>query len=123
MLIDAKQIKNLPGSYVRAQIMTITVPLTAGLVTTVSDFSLLAPVAFAKTGGNANLSINTATGGISATVALTAGEVQTISGTITGADAVVLPFTVTMTGEASAVVRKLDYSDPANSQYLLLLMV
>jgi hypothetical protein len=76
---------------------------TTGLLATASTFGLLAPVAFAKTGGSANLSINSSTGGISATSGLGAGVVQSLEGTATGVDGCVIPFTYTLTGVASVV--------------------
>lgn len=86
------------GGAPRAKAVSVTVPLTTGLLTTVSAYGLLAPVAFAKTGGSANLAIGAATGNISATAALAAGASQSLSGTATGADGCVLPFTATLTG-------------------------
>lgn len=85
----------------RAKVINTNVALTTGLLTTVSTYGLLAAVAFAKTGGNTNLTINTSTGGVSAAVALGPGITQTISGTITGADGVVLPFVDNLTGAAN----------------------
>lgn len=86
----------------RARPVSASVPLTTGLLTTVSSFGLLAPVTFAKVtaGSSANLSISS-TGGISATAALTAGETQVLKGTATGSDGVVFPFTANLTGAVS----------------------
>src|SRR4051812_11045842 len=91
------------GGVSRAQTINVNVPLTTGLLTTVSTYGLLATVAWAKTSGNANLTINTSTGGISATAALTAGATQSLVGTVTGSDGVVLPFTANLTGQITLV--------------------
>lgn len=85
----------------RARVVSTTVPLQTGILTTVSTFGLLAPVTFARLGSsNANLTMNAA-GQISATAALTAGQTQTLYGTATGADGVVFPFTANLTGVLS----------------------
>lgn len=90
------------GGSLRAKTINLTVPLAAGLLTTVSRFGLLAPVTYAKeAGGSANLSINASTGGISAAAALAAGATQSLNGTATGADRVVIPFTANLTGAVS----------------------
>lgn len=86
------------GGALRAKTINAKVPLVTGLLTTVSSFGLLAPVTFARTGGNANLAL-ASNGQISATAALAAGTTQSINGTATGADGVVLPFTANLTGQ------------------------
>lgn len=88
------------GGLARAKTFTASVPLTTGLLTTVSSFGLLAPVTFAKTGGNANLTL-ASNGQISAAAALTAGATQSLTGTATGSDGVVFPFTANLTGSVS----------------------
>lgn len=86
------------GGALRAKIINAKVPLVTGLLTTVSSFGLLAPVTFARTGGNANLAL-ASNGQVSATAALAAGTTQSINGTATGADGVMLPFTANLTGQ------------------------
>lgn len=103
------------GGAPRAKTFTASVPLTTGLLTTVSSFGLLAPVVFAKTGGNANLAL-ASNGQISATAALTAGETQSITGTATGADGVVLPFTANLTGAVSVPAAPTVTLTPGNGQ-------
>lgn len=88
------------GGSARAKTFTASVPLTTGLLTTVSSFGLLAPVTFAKTGGNANLTL-ASNGQISAAAALTSGATQSLTGTATGSDGVVFPFTANLTGAVS----------------------
>lgn len=86
------------GSAPRARTVAFTVASKTGLLATVSGFGLLAPIAFVKTGGNANLAINAGTGGISATAAIAEGASQSLTGTATGADGCVIPFTAVLTG-------------------------
>lgn len=105
------------GGALRAKTINATVPRVAGLLTTVSRFGLLTPVTYAKSaGGSANLSINTSTGGISAAVALEAGATQALNGTATGADGVVLPFTVNLTGQVSVPAAPTVTLTPGNGQ-------
>lgn len=82
----------------RAKTVSYMVPLQTGVVASVSTFNLLAPVTYAKVSGNSNLTINSSTGAVSATSALTSGSTQSMVGTVTGADGVVIPFTVNLTG-------------------------
>jgi len=103
------------GGAPRARTINASVPLTAGLLTTVSSYGLLAPVTFSGS-GNANLSINNSTGGVSATVALGAGVTQSMTGTITGADNVVLPFSLNCTGQVSVPGVALISASPGNGQ-------
>ena len=104
-----RRVSGNSGAPPRARVVAFTVPLQTGAVCTVPSFGLLAPVTFAKTGGNANLSINAATGVISATAALTAGASQILTGKVTGADGCVIPFVATLTG-AVAVLAALTLS-------------
>lgn len=90
-----------PTVFLRAKTVAYTVPLQTGVVATVSTFFLKTPVTYAKSSGDANLSINTSTGAVSAASALTAGASQSLVGTATGADGVVVPFTATLTGQIS----------------------
>lgn len=91
------------GAPPRARVLAFTVPVQTGAVCTVPSFGLLAPVTFAKTGGNANLTINAATGAISATAAIAAGASQILTGKVTGADGCVIPFVATLTGAVAAL--------------------
>jgi len=75
----------------------------SGALNTISGYGLLAPT-FAKTGGNANLTINGATGAVSATTGIAANASQTISGTITGSDGCVLPFSLTLAAYAAVAI-------------------
>ena len=83
----------------RAKTQSVTVSLVTGVVAKVSSYSLLAPVVFTKQGGSSNLTVNSTTGNISAAVALTAGQSQTISGIATGADNFVIPWSYTLVGK------------------------
>ena len=85
----------------RAKTLSASVPLTVGLMTTVSGFGLLAPVVFGATGTWTGYSLNTSTGAITATGTRTDGQVVTLTGTATGADGCVVPWTETMTGVAA----------------------
>lgn len=85
---------------VRAWARTAQVASASGAVFSLPRLGLLAPVNYAKTGGNANLSVNALSGTISAAVAIASGASQTISGTATGADGVVIPWTATLKGAA-----------------------
>lgn len=102
-MITKGKMRRLIAREKRARVLAFTVPLQTGAVCTVPSFGLLAPVTFAKTGGNANLSINAATGAISATAALTAGASQILTGKVTGADGCVIPFVATLTGAVAAL--------------------
>ena len=88
------------GGAPRAELIARFVPQRSGWLTTVSRFGLLEPVEFAKTGGNVNLSIDAASGAIDAASALAADETQSLSGTATGADDCIIPFTTNLTGRA-----------------------
>lgn len=110
-----RQSGNGSGGALRAKTINSKVPLVSGLLTTVSSFGLLAPVTFARTGGNANLTL-ASNGQISATAALTAGATQSITGTATGADGVVLPFTANLTGAVSVPAAPTVTLTPGNGQ-------
>lgn len=89
------------GALILAQTFTGTVPSRTGIVYYVTDAeALLTPLTFSKTGGSANLTINTATGAVSATAAIAVGAVQTIIGGIlaAAADGSYTPFVATLTG-------------------------
>lgn len=86
----------------RARTIPATVPLSAGTIYTVDTFGLQTPITYAKTGGNSNLTVGASTGAIAAATALTTGETQSITGTATGADACVVPFTANLTGQTAA---------------------
>lgn len=87
------------GGAPRAQTINVNVANgTTGLLTTVSTFGLLASVTFDKTSGSSNLTINTSTGGISAAAGIGVGVTQSLVGTATGSDGVVIPFTANLTG-------------------------
>ena len=88
------------GSAPRAQAISQSVAQQSGLVASVGGAGLLAPVSYAKIGGNANLSINASTGGVSAGAAITGGTSQSLTGAATGADGCMIPFAVTLTGQA-----------------------
>lgn len=103
----------------RAWVRTLPVPSASGVVVTLPRLGLLAPVNYAKTGGSANLSVNALSGAISAAVAIGEGASQTISGTATGADGVVIPWSATLAGASPPGA--LDFSLPANSGLLALL--
>lgn len=82
----------------RAKTLNRFVALASGVVTTVGKFGLKTPVVFTKASGSANLTINSATGAVTATAALTEGATQSMVGTITADDDVVVPFTLNLTG-------------------------
>lgn len=95
------------GGTIQAQTVSVNVAAaTAGLLATVSTQALIAklvaPITYAKTSGNANLTINSTTGGISATAGIAAGATQSLVGTATGADGCVIPFTANLTGAVVA---------------------
>lgn len=85
------------GGSARAKTFAANVPLASGLLTSVSTFGLLTPVTYQKMGGSTNLTL-ASNGQISAAVALGAGATQSLTGTATGADGVVFPFTANLTG-------------------------
>ena len=63
------------------------VPLQAGPLLTLAKPNLLPPMMFSRIGGSANLSIDAASGTISAAGALVGGTGQSITGAVTGATA------------------------------------
>lgn len=97
-MISKGKLRKRVTAALRAKVITQPIPLVTGTVLTVSTYGLLGPVVFTKSGGSANLTINSSTGAISAAAALTAGQQQSLTGTVTGADGVVLPFTANLTG-------------------------
>jgi hypothetical protein len=86
---------------VRSKNLHLSVATDAGPLASVSGFGLLAPAAWLKTGGHTNLTIGTRNGVISAESALPAGATQSLTGTVTGADGVVIPFIANLTGEST----------------------
>lgn len=102
------------GGATRAKVINRNVDLVTGLITTVSTYGLLAAT-FSKTSGSSNLTINGATGAVSATAALTEGQTQSLVGKVTGSDGVVLPFTLNATGHATPT------PTPTPSQTILLI--
>lgn len=103
------------GGAPRARSLSVIVAANTGLITTLSKLGLLAPVTFAKTGGNSNLTLNTSTGGVSATVAIAVGASQTLTGTATGADGCVVPFTLVVTGGVTLAALTLSTSSIAEN--------
>lgn len=87
----------------RAKSYSKVVPSAAGLVDVVSSMGLLGPVAFAKTGGDANLSVHSITGEITATTAIPTGVSQSILVNAIGADGVVLPVAAALVGAVVVV--------------------
>ncbi|MCE7797841.1 hypothetical protein LWE61_14915 [Sphingobium sufflavum] len=88
------------GGSPRAKVLTRKVASASGVLGTLGLFGLKAPVTYAKAGGSNNLTLNVATGVISATTAIGAGNTQNINGTATGADGVVIPWSLALTAEA-----------------------
>lgn len=84
------------GGSLRAVTRTLLVSSATGVIAQVSA-SLKAPVAWAKTGGDANLTISSG-GAISAAAAIAAGASQTLNATATGADGCVQPWALTLSG-------------------------
>jgi hypothetical protein len=104
------------GGSLRAKTVNYSVLLTTGNIASIASFGLLAPVTYVKSSGNANIALSSA-GVASATVALTAGQVQSIVGTATGADNVVVPFTANLTGAISApAAPTVSVSSPGSGQ-------
>jgi hypothetical protein len=98
-MISKSKLKKRLTAAVRARTVSLVVATNkTGALTTAGGLNLKAPVAYAKTSGDANLTINPTTGAISAAAALAAGASQTLVGKVTGADGVVIPITVTLTG-------------------------
>lgn len=85
----------------RAVVRPILVPPAGGVVTQMKS-GLKAPVTWAKTGGDANLSVSGA-GAISAASALAFGASQAINLTATGADGCVQPHALTLVALFGAV--------------------
>lgn len=85
----------------RAVTRSVLVPPAGGIVSQINA-SLKAPVTWAKTGGDANLSVSGA-GAISATSALAFGASQAINLTATGADGCVQPHALTLVALFGAV--------------------
>jgi hypothetical protein len=90
------------GRAPRAASLTTTVPAQPGALLTVGKRGLLAPVSYARIAGSSNLTIDSASGSVSATAALGAGATQSLSGTIKAADGCVIPFALSLTGAAAA---------------------
>lgn len=96
-MVTKSKLRKSVTNAIRARTLTALVPLNSGFLTTVSSFGLLSPVTFGSKTGDANITL-AANGQVSVTSALTAGQSQTIGGKATGADEVVIPFSITLTG-------------------------
>ena len=80
----------------RARSFAGTVPMQSGSLASIGKMELLIPCAFAKTSGSANLAIDPASGAVSAASAIPGGSSQSLTGTVTGADGCMIPFTTTL---------------------------
>lgn len=110
------------GNRPRAKVVNTFVPAaTTGLLTTVSSFGLLAPVTFAPTGSWTGCSLNTATGGITASTGIASGTAKALSGTVTAADGVVMPFVEILTalGVLGPTTASFNVTSPSGSDVIV----
>ena len=107
------------GAGARAIAASQQVPLRNGPLFTLTWPNLLQPMSFGKTGGSPNLSVDAASGAVSAAAALIGGASQAIAGTVSGADGVTVPFAVTLTGAVSAPAAPMLTGTPAPGQVTL----
>lgn len=108
-----------PQVLLRARRVKISAVPSAGPVGKVAKTFLKTPVTFAKTGGHSNLSVNAATGVVSAAAPIGEIDTQTITGTATAADGVVIPWDASVVATPPDAVLMLNGEPLAlNGQFL-----
>lgn len=86
-----------PVVWLRAKTLNLSCDTAAGVVAQAPAFFLSSPVAHAKTGGNADLTVSS--GGLwSSAAGIGNGSTESATATATGADGVVIPYTINLTG-------------------------